>query len=97
MRCIITTEGFGEMVFELYPEHAPLTVKNFEDTAKSGFYDGLAWCRIVKDYVIQAGSPDNVITRREHSSLLYTRMRTSWTAVTQPSGRWCPGLMFWIR
>ena len=42
MRCIITTEGFGEMVFELYPEHAPLTVKNFEDTAKSGFYDGLA-------------------------------------------------------
>ena len=36
MRCIITTEGFGEMVFELYPEHAPLTVKNFEDTAKSG-------------------------------------------------------------
>ena len=41
MRCIITTEGFGEMVFELYPEHAPLTVKNFEDTAKSGFYDGL--------------------------------------------------------
>ena len=61
MRCIITTEGFGEMVFELYPEHAPLTVKNFEDTAKSGFYDGLAWCRIVKDYVIQAGSPDNDI------------------------------------
>ncbi len=61
MKCIITTEGFGEMVFELYPEHAPLTVKNFVDTAESGFYDGLAWCRIVKDYVIQSGSPDNDI------------------------------------
>lgn len=49
------------MVFALYPESAPITVKNFADTAKSGFYDGLAWCRIVKDYVIQSGSPDNDI------------------------------------
>lgn len=49
------------MVFDLFPDLAPITVKNFEDTAKSGFYDGLAWCRIVKDYVIQAGSPDNDI------------------------------------
>ena len=49
------------MVFELYPELAPITVKNFADTVRSGFYNGLAWCRIVKDYVIQAGSPDNDI------------------------------------
>ena len=49
------------MVFELSPELAPITVKNFADTVRSGFYDGLAWCRIVKDYVIQAGSPDNDI------------------------------------
>lgn len=61
MRCRISTEGFGDMVFDLFPEHAPITVKNFADTAKSGFYDGLAWCRIVKDYVIQGGSPDNDI------------------------------------
>lgn len=49
------------MVFDLFPELAPITVKNFADTAGSGFYNGLAWCRIVKDYVIQAGSPDNDI------------------------------------
>lgn len=49
------------MVFELYPQKAPITVKNFKDTADSGFYNGLAWCRIVKDYVIQSGSPDNDI------------------------------------
>ena len=48
MRCTIVTEGFGDMVFELYPKLAPITVKNFVDTARSGFYDGLAWCRIVK-------------------------------------------------
>ena len=61
MKCTITTEGFGDMVFELYSDLAPITVKNFVETARSGFYDGLAWCRIVKDYVIQGGSPDNDI------------------------------------
>lgn len=49
------------MVFRLYPEHAPITVENFVKTARSGFYDGLCWCRIVEGYVIQAGSPDNDI------------------------------------
>lgn len=61
MRCIITTRDMGDMAFELYPESAPITVANFVKTAQSGFYDGLAWCRIVKDYVIQSGSPDNDI------------------------------------
>ena len=61
MRCIIRTKGFGEMRFRLYPEHAPITVENFVKTARSGFYDGLCWCRIVEGYVIQAGSPDNDI------------------------------------
>ena len=45
------------MVFELYPESAPITTENFVKTAESGFYDGLAWCRIVEGYVIQVGLP----------------------------------------
>ncbi len=61
MKCIITTEQFGDMVFELYRDLAPITVDNFVKIAESGFYDGLTWCRIVKDYVIQGGSPDNDI------------------------------------
>ena len=61
MKCVIDTEGFGKMVFTLYPKYAPITVANFVKTARSGFYDGLCWCRIVKDYVIQGGSPDNDI------------------------------------
>ena len=61
MECIICTEGFGDMVFTLSPQHAPLTVESFVRVAQSGFYDGLSWCRVVKDYVIQAGSPDNDI------------------------------------
>ena len=61
LKCVIATEGFGDMVFELYPESAPITTENFVKTAESGFYDGLAWCRIVEGYVIQSGSPDNDI------------------------------------
>lgn len=61
MKCVIKTKGFGDMVFTLFPELAPITTENFVKTAESGFYDGLAWCRIVKDYVIQGGSPDNDI------------------------------------
>ena len=49
MRCTIETRDFGTMVFTLYPEYAPLTVANFVKTARSGFYDGLCWCRIVKE------------------------------------------------
>ena len=50
-----------EMHFELFPEKAPITAANFADLANSGFYDGLAFCRIVEGYVIQGGSPDNDI------------------------------------
>ena len=61
LKAIITVAGFGTMIFELFPDKAPLTVSNFTRVANSGFYDGLGFCRIVKDYVIQAGSPDNDI------------------------------------
>lgn len=59
--CIITMADGREMRFELYPDRAPITVASFADVANRGFYDGLAFCRIVKDYVIQGGSPDNDI------------------------------------
>ena len=49
------------MCFELFPDRAPLTVASFAQVANSGFYDGLEWCRVVRGYVIQAGSPDNDI------------------------------------
>ncbi|MDR0401183.1 MAG: peptidylprolyl isomerase [Treponema sp.] len=51
--------GGGVMRFELFPDRAPLTVKNFIDLALSGFYNGLTFHRVVKDYVIQGGSGNN--------------------------------------
>ncbi len=49
--------GGGEMVLELYPKIAPVTVQNFVDLATSGFYDGLTFHRIVNDFVVQGGDP----------------------------------------
>ena len=45
------------MVAEFWPDVAPKTVENFKKLAKSGFYDGTAFHRIVKGFMIQGGDP----------------------------------------
>ena len=47
----------GEMVAEFWPDVAPNTVENFKKLARSGFYDGSAFHRIVKSFMIQGGDP----------------------------------------
>ena len=42
---------------ELYPEIAPNTVSNFISLAKSGFYDGLTFHRVIPGFMIQGGCP----------------------------------------
>ena len=48
----------GNIIIELYPECAPLTVENFLKLVESGFYNGLLFHRYVKGFVIQGGDPD---------------------------------------
>ena len=50
-------ENFGTIKIELYPDRAPQTVENFIALANRGFYDGLTFHRIVKDFMIQGGDP----------------------------------------
>ena len=52
---ISTTEG--ELVIRFWPDVAPKTVENFKKLAKDGFYDGTAFHRIVKGFMIQGGDP----------------------------------------
>ncbi|MBE6035048.1 peptidylprolyl isomerase [Aminipila sp.] len=59
MKKIVTIEmeNGDIMKGELYPEIAPETVKNFEELAKSGFYDGLIFHRVIPGFMIQGGDP----------------------------------------
>lgn len=51
-------KGYGTIKIELYPEKAPETVSNFIALSNRGFYDGLTFHRIVKDFVIQGGDKE---------------------------------------
>ncbi|OHE85594.1 MAG: peptidylprolyl isomerase [Lysobacterales bacterium RIFOXYA1_FULL_68_6] len=48
----------GPIKIELYPDKAPLTVANFVNLAKRGFYDGLNFHRVIPDFMIQGGCPE---------------------------------------
>lgn len=49
----------GIIRVELYPDVAPNTTRNFISLANSGFYDGLTFHRVIEDFVIQGGCPDD--------------------------------------
>ena len=47
----------GVIRIRMYPEHAPVTVANFVNLAKRGFYDGLSFHRVIDNFMIQGGCP----------------------------------------
>lgn len=49
--------GHGTLVLEFWPDVAPKTVENFKKLARQGFYDGTAFHRIVRGFMIQGGDP----------------------------------------
>ena len=57
----------GEMVAEFWTDVAPNTVENFKKLATSGFYDGTAFHRIVKGFMIQGGDPNTKDLAKESS------------------------------
>ena len=52
------TEQTGDIVIQLRPDVAPITVENFESLVSSGFYDGLTFHRVYSGFMIQGGDPD---------------------------------------
>ena len=48
----------GPIKIELFADKAPLTVANFVNLAKRGFYDGLNFHRVIADFMIQGGCPE---------------------------------------
>lgn len=53
----IEMENGGIIEIELYPDFAPITVKNFEKLVSEGFYDGLIFHRVIDGFMIQGGDP----------------------------------------
>jgi cyclophilin family peptidyl-prolyl cis-trans isomerase len=52
----------GAIAFELFDSDAPKTVANFRRLASDGFYDGLTFHRVIKDFMIQGGCPEGTGT-----------------------------------
>lgn len=50
-------ENGGIIDIELYPDAAPITVKNFEKLVSEGFYNGLGFHRVISGFMIQGGDP----------------------------------------
>jgi peptidyl-prolyl cis-trans isomerase B (cyclophilin B) len=56
LNATITTSK-GPIQLELFPEQAPMTVANFVNLARRGFYDDLNFHRVIADFMIQGGCP----------------------------------------
>ena len=54
----IDVKDYGVIDLELDADTAPITVTNFVNLVNNGFYDGLTFHRIIKDFMIQGGDPD---------------------------------------
>lgn len=50
--------NMGNIYMRLFPESAPITVTNFKGLIDAGYYDGLIFHRVIKDFMIQGGDPD---------------------------------------
>ncbi len=55
---VISTK-YGDIVFEFFPNKAPNHVKNFQKLARSGFYDGSTFHRVIPNFMIQGGDPNS--------------------------------------
>lgn len=56
VKAVIKT-NMGDMSFELFPQAAPKAVENFVRHSENGYYNGLIFHRVIKDFMIQGGDP----------------------------------------
>ncbi|MCR5113901.1 MAG: peptidylprolyl isomerase [Acholeplasmatales bacterium] len=56
----IDVTDFGKITVELFPEVAPITVKNFLSLVDDKFYDGIIFHRVIKGFMIQGGDPKGI-------------------------------------
>ena len=52
---VVFSTTLGDLTIELYPDEAPVTVKNFLEYVDSGFYNGIIFHRVIPGFVLQGG------------------------------------------
>ncbi len=62
---VTVTTSMGDIRIKMFPEHAPKAVENFITHAKNGYYNGLIFHRVIKDFMIQGGDPNGTGTGGE--------------------------------
>ena len=81
----IEVQDYGTIALELDADAAPISVTNFIELAKSGFYDGLTFHRIIEGFMIQGGDPKGNGTGTEHRGCRHSPpFRHSRGTVQQP-------------
>lgn len=63
--CAVIKTTMGDISVRLFPEKAPKTVENFVTHSKNGYYDGIIFHRVIKDFMIQGGDPTGTGTGGE--------------------------------
>lgn len=56
-KSVVMETSLGDIRFKLFPKYAPKAVENFLAHAKNGYYEGVIFHRIIKDFMIQGGDP----------------------------------------
>ena len=64
-----TIQNYGEIIAELYPEHAPATVENFLKLVSEGFFEGLIFHRVISGFMIQGGGFEPDFTQKKASAI----------------------------
>ena len=69
MKKAIIKTNKGDMKFDLFEDVAPKAVENFTTHAKEGYYNGLIFHRVIKDFMIQGGGYDTDMTQHETDTI----------------------------
>jgi peptidyl-prolyl cis-trans isomerase B (cyclophilin B) len=64
-KAVVMETNLGDIKIKLFPEFAPKTVENFVTHVQNGYYEGVIFHRIIKDFMIQGGDPQGTGTGGE--------------------------------
>jgi peptidyl-prolyl cis-trans isomerase B (cyclophilin B) len=62
---VLLETSMGTITIELFKEKAPITVRNFLGYVKEGFYDGLIFHRVIKDFMVQGGGMNEALEQKK--------------------------------